>query len=286
MEGAGLAQGLARGIEGIGHVAQVFNGTAELFQQRAQHGAVGVVDSAGRQRLAGLDQFVAGGQQAYRQPPEHRQHGRADGRRHADRLGRKLRADRQHLGALAHVLAGAADVLAGPGHMVDHDRIAGLLAPLLHYHGIGAGGHRRTGENARRGTRRQGVADAAGRNALGHRQPGAGGNDVGQAHRIAVHGAVVQRRYVDGRHHGLGEDAPGGLGQRQTIHALDAARRGEQLVQRLVEGKHGIVHSPTCSRMNAAMASRSLMSSCFRCCGRSRATSEATAITSGFSVQM
>jgi hypothetical protein len=64
--------------------------------------------------------------------------------------------------------------------MVHGDGIAVRRTQLLHHHRIGAGRQRRAGENARRRARRQRMADAAGRDALGHGQRCAGGGTSAQ----------------------------------------------------------------------------------------------------------
>ena len=54
------AQRLPRGVQAVGHDAQVIDNTARRLQQTPQHETVAVVDGAGFERLAGHHQFVAG----------------------------------------------------------------------------------------------------------------------------------------------------------------------------------------------------------------------------------
>jgi len=56
----GLAQHGAGGLELIGHDAEIGHLASRSFQQGADDKAVGVVDGAGAQRLAGHGEFVAG----------------------------------------------------------------------------------------------------------------------------------------------------------------------------------------------------------------------------------
>ena len=151
----------------------------------------------GGQRLAGHHQLVAGGEQRHPQAAEHRQRGAAHRGGEAEHLRAEALAGGEHHRAAGDVLAGATDPFARAGKVVDEHAVAVEAAELLHHHRVGALGDRRAGEDAGGGARRQRMADAAGRDALGDHQPRASGGHVGTAQRIAVHRRVVEGRYVE-----------------------------------------------------------------------------------------
>jgi hypothetical protein len=111
------------------------------------------------------------------------------------------------------------------------------IAQLLHHHRIGARRHRRAGEDARRRAGGQRRADAAGGDALRHRQARAGHRHVGGTQRIAVHGRVVERRHSDAAACARASVRP--VAHPTSVDLLDLrhrAGRGEELRQRFVEG--------------------------------------------------
>ena len=233
------AQRGARRLARIGHDAEVIDRAAQAFEQGTQGVAVGVVDAARLERLAGHRQLVAGGKQRHAQAAEHRQLRCADRSGDADMRGRQPRPGRQYLGAGGDVLAAAADPFAGLRQMIHGQQVALDGAEFLHHHGIGAGRQRRPGENARRRARREHLADAAGGNALGHFQVRARGRDVGAAQGVAVHRGVVQRRHVERRVQRLRQHPPRrGLG-RHRLGLAQRLRAGQQTGQGLVEIEHG-----------------------------------------------
>ena len=112
-------------------------------------------------------------------------------------------AGRQHDRALAHILAGKPAVGASFQPRRHDDVIALGAHVLLHEHRVGAGRHRRAGEDADRlagadRTRR----GAAGGQPSADRKPGFGlGREIAVPHRIAIDGGIVERRQVDRRDH-------------------------------------------------------------------------------------
>jgi hypothetical protein len=133
-------------------------------------------------------------------------------------------------------------------HMVDlHHALAGMLAQLLHHHRVGPFRQRRAGEDARRRAGGERRADAAGGDALRHRQARAGRRHVGRAHGVAVHGRVVERRH--GRCRSTAR-APGRGRRRNGVDLLDLrpGGRGEELVQGFVEGKQAHLSLRSSSR--------------------------------------
>jgi hypothetical protein len=126
--------------------------------------------------------------------------------------------------------------------VVDEHAVAVEAAQLLHHHRVGAVGDGRAGEDAGGGARRQRVADAAGRDALGDHQPRAGGGHVGTAQRVAVHRRVVEGRHVEAGDLVDREHPPEGFG---GGHLLDGGeRRGgsQQGRAHVLEGTHGLFH--------------------------------------------
>ena len=106
-------------------------------------------------------------------------------------------------GAVAHILAGKPPVGAELQARRHDDAVAFGRHVLLHEHGIGAGRHRRAGENADRLARlERAVGTRAGGDAAGDRQPGfAVGIQIGVAHGIAIDRGIIERRQIDRRRH-------------------------------------------------------------------------------------
>ena len=116
---AALAQRCARGVEPVGHDAQIGDVAAGRLQQAAQREAVRVVDRAWAcSGCARHHQFVAGREQRHARPAQHRQRRRADAAASPSACGvSRVRA--QHRRPGTHVLAAAANPLAGLRHGVD-----------------------------------------------------------------------------------------------------------------------------------------------------------------------
>jgi hypothetical protein len=197
--GRRAAHGVLRGVQPVGHDAQVDDLAAGGLQQAAQREAVGVVDGTGLQRLAGHHQFVAGGKQRHARlartvsvaaptdaaRPSACGVSRLPGSSTVAPCGTSSPRRRIHWPGCGTVLTRTRPGPRRPG-----------LALLLHHHRGRRRRHLRAGEDARRRAARQRLADHAGRDALRHRQHGAGGRHVGGVQRIAVHRGVVLGRHV------------------------------------------------------------------------------------------
>ena len=131
----------------VGQEAKVGGlGPSQAGQGGAQWHPVGVEDLPRSQRLAGLDQFVACGQDRHPQASAHG-HGRHAPPREQRQPRRGQREARsQRRGALGHVLAPAADVPAVMGALGEGDPVSlsgdlflHLLASLQYRPGPGSG---------------------------------------------------------------------------------------------------------------------------------------------------
>jgi len=192
-----------RGIQPVGHYAQIGHAAAEPVQQGLEEEAVGVIDSAGfhvgGRNVAGHDQFVTGGEQGHARPPGDLQPVKADAGGQAERGRAQAGAAVQHHRARGNVFTAAANPLPRPGLSPDANarmqRVVGRrrFAIFLHDHGIGAGRNRRARENPRHASRRQGMPAAASRNTLADLQHAGGADPVSTAHGITVHRTVVVR---------------------------------------------------------------------------------------------
>ena len=202
---------------------------------RAERKAVDVVDLAGRERPARLDDFVAGREDRDARPRVHLDVGAADRGQRADA------ARRQHI-ACAHDPSPAAmsaprRPMFCPGDRGAKDRRPRRcrLARLLdHDDGVGALRHRRAGRDfgARAGGDRRRTASGRCRcarrcAARGRRPRGAGG--VGGDDRVAVHRGARERRHVDRRRDVRGGDAAGRCARASTrsVRAIGRTRRVE-----------------------------------------------------------
>ena len=88
-----------------------------------------------------------------------------------------------------------------------HAALLGEAHVLLHEDGVGAGGDGGAGEDAPGGPRFQRLGGRrASREPPGHRQA-LGPVQIREAHRVAVHGRVVERRQVERGEHVRGEHA-------------------------------------------------------------------------------
>jgi hypothetical protein len=254
----------------VGHDAQVVHFAAQAVQQSPHEEAVGVIDRAGLHRvgrdLAGHHQLIAGGKHGHARLASDPQLVKADAGREAERGRREALALLQHDIAGGHILARAADPLAGCRN--DRDAHRAQAASLrrgggvfLHHDGISALGNLRAGEDARRGAGFERRAHGASGNALGHLEHGARGCAIRCTHRIAVHRAVVARRHgqardevfrkhaavcVEGDDTFVGERRPG-LGQQLRDRLVERHQRGPRggRGERNGSVSHGV---PGCTR--------------------------------------
>ena len=168
-----LAQGLTGGLPRVGDDALIQHLAAQPAQQRVEHKAVGVVDAAGRQRLARHDQLVASKEAGHARTAAHLQRGRADGCGQTDGGRGEASAFGQHGAAGGDILGPTAYPGARCGlHPEAHTRTLGAgqrqarFGLLLHHHGIGAGRQGRAREDARHGAGLERLALMAGGDAL------------------------------------------------------------------------------------------------------------------------
>ena len=147
---ASRSQGVGNHAQRIGQDAHVGDGAAEPLREAGDDVAVGIVDAALAERRARLIDLVACGEYRHPQPTEDREPGASDGSSDADVLGPESPAGGQDGRAGRDILSGIPPVGAAldPGRY--NDGIAVCPAVLLHQHGVGAGGHRRAGEDANR----------------------------------------------------------------------------------------------------------------------------------------
>ncbi|MGX1252180.1 hypothetical protein RKD48_004691 [Streptomyces ambofaciens] len=245
------------GPQGLGVVGDrahpVGDGTG-VAGGRGEGEAVGVVDLPGRQLLVGLDEFASGGEHhhararahPYRAPADRGE--QADLRWAEDRTGRQgavagadvaaLRADvRPCLGRAVHVdvALGALRGQAAGAHAGHRSLAEPAVGPFDGDDGLGAGRERGAGHDA------GGLAGAhgdrvglAGGDVPDDLQNGgellAGARDVGDPHRVPVHGAVVERRQGQRHRDVVDQDAPLGVEQVQ-LDRVQGADGGEDVVQ-------------------------------------------------------
>ncbi len=129
--------------------------------------------------------------------------------------------------------------MLAPGSMLDGypDLVALCLADLLDDHRVRAFGHRCAGEDARRRAGRKGMPGDSRGDALGDPQAAAACSQVGGAHRVAVHGAVVPAGDVDGADHRLGQHPPEAVHRWQGLDVRDRPGLGEEQLQGLLHGQ-------------------------------------------------
>ena len=150
MPGRGFGQRARKLARIVGENAEIGHDRAETFQQRAQQITVGVENRRAAARRARLDHFVAGRKYRHLQPPPHLDVGDAERGQKRNMLRFQHGAGRQHDAALRHVLAGKPPVGAELQAFRHRHAVAVGGDIFLHEHGVGAGRHRRAGENADR----------------------------------------------------------------------------------------------------------------------------------------
>ena len=141
--------------------------------------------------------------------------------------------------AAAHVLAAAADPLAGAGHAQDAHRppaasVSSCITMASAPCGTGAPVKMRAAVPGSSGSR------IAGRNALADGQRPRPRRDLGAAHGIAVHGAVVLRRHFSGGHQVLGASTRPSASKVETrsVGAGGARQQvGQARIQRLAAAR-------------------------------------------------
>ena len=163
-------------LQTVGDDAQVIAGTAQGLDQAAQGEAVRVVDPHRLERVAGHGELVAGGEQRHPRPLAPR----AGWPRRPRPPGRGPAAETRAPGE--HDRAGPTSSpqrrIHSPGWGVATTRTPSPRgAMLLHHHGISARRDPRACEDAGRSATAQRRADAAGGDALAHRQGRAGLDD-------------------------------------------------------------------------------------------------------------
>ena len=224
--------------------------------------------------LAGLHQFVAGKEGTDAHTAANRQFRQAGGGGQTDVLRAQADAGGQDVGAECDVFTGGTNVFQRARHMVDDDTRFAVFAALLHDDRVGAFGNRRAGEDAGGSAGLQRRADSAGRNALADRQADTGSAHVGDAHGVAIHRRIGERRHGNAGLLRTGEHAAGGGGQRHAADFLHRLRGGEQLGKGLFVGQHGRSCNSRVFMTKSAMATKSFSGSL----GRSVAMSASVAI--------
>ena len=208
----------------VGDGAEKMGLAAILRDRRGDDRAVGVVDRGRAQRLAGLHQFVAGGDDGDARPARDGDLRDAAGRQHADLARADDGAGAQQRLAAGDIGAGIGDELSGRSGAADLDRARPRrLGVLDHDDGVCAARHRTAGRD-RRGRARQDRPrrrDAAGDHLVvqhhAHRRRLAGRSEIGRTHRKAIDIGAVERRHVDRRHHVFGERAAERIGERALL---------------------------------------------------------------------
>ena len=233
---AGLQRLAHRGFElrlVVGDGAEKHRLAAVLRDRRRDDRAVGVVDRGRAQRLAGLHQFVAGGDDGDARPARDGDLRDAAGRQHADLARADDGAGAQQRLAAGDIGAGIGHELPGGSGAADFDRARSRrLRVLDHHDGVRPARHRTAGRD-RRGRSRQyrpRRRGAAGDHLVvqhhAHRRRLAGGSEIGGTHRKAVDIGAVERRHVDRRHDVLGERAAERVGERALLARHRARKQG------------------------------------------------------------
>ena len=125
----------------------------------------------------------------------------------------------------------------------DGDAVALAPGVFLHHHQIGALGHRRPGEDPRRGAGGERGGEGAPGGGLAHYRQRAG--QVGGAQGIAVHRGGIERRLGDPRHRVRKEHPACGVAQVHVL-ALRCGRKAQHQRQRVLDRQqaHGAAPGP------------------------------------------
>src|SRR5258708_19722880 len=107
---------------------------------------------------------------------------------------------------------------------------------------MGGGGKRGSGGEPWRGSGGEGGVGGGGLDFLSDFEPGFGAFQVGETHRVTVHGAVVHGRHVH-RRAPRGREYPAGRRKRRHHFGFrDGTRAGEKLFERFVDVEKALVH--------------------------------------------
>jgi hypothetical protein len=233
----------------VGERAERHRLTAGFDDRGGDDGAVAVIDAGGRQRPAGLDQFVAGREHGDARAPHHVDGSEPARREHADFARADARAAAQQRFAARDIGAGIGNELAARRGAAQRDGRRDLgfdqFGMLDHHHRIGTARDDAAGRDRGRGAgqhfdgRRNAAGDHFGIERETFWRAVAGTRGVGGAHRKAVDIGAVKRRCIDRRDHVGREHARQRRAQRQAFtakrRAIDA---GIEAAPRLVGGHH------------------------------------------------
>ena len=148
------ARGLAQRVGAVAGDPQDHRLAAHGGDHGGEGVAIGTDDLLAAGRLAGADDFIAGGQDRHPRLAAHRQPRVIEGGGQANIAGGQQATGRQDGVAGAEIEAGRADVAAGGRAFAHRHLVAVDGGVFLDDDGIGAGGHRRAGENPHTDRRR------------------------------------------------------------------------------------------------------------------------------------
>lgn len=242
---------------------------------RGQREAVGVVDGARGERLAGLDQLAAGGHDHHPGARPHPYGAAPDGGQQGDLRRPEDGAGREGQVTGLYVAAACADVRprlrgavhaylaarvfgggAGRGHPGGRAAARAAVGPLDRYDGFRAGRQRGAGHDP------GSLAGADGGQLTAARRhvPDDGEHrgkllartlDVGRSDGIAVHGAVVEGREGDGHGHVLDQDTALGV-QQLELDGLQRPDGREDVREVLVHGPQTVAGVLRCGTAQGA----------------------------------
>ena len=182
---------------------------AGFDDRRGEDGAVAVIDAAGPERPARLDQLVAGREHRDARPAHDVDRRQTAGRQHADLARADLAAAAEQSLAARDVGAGIGDELAARRGAAQIDRrrrgVLDQFGLLDHHHRIGAarddpaGGDRGRGARHHFERRRNAAGDHFGVERKPLRRAVARADRIGRAHGKAVDIGAIERRRIDRR---------------------------------------------------------------------------------------
>jgi hypothetical protein len=209
-------------FRGVPRDAQIGGFGADLAALGGQRVGIRRDDAAVDEVAVGLDQLVAARDEGDPRALVHPHEAAAQGDHEAHVAGADAdaRVDRRLAGP--DVLARAADVVARRRRDAHRHALAANFGVLLAHHRVGAGGNHRTGEDASRlASPHRPARIFPRRDAEGQLQAdgilSAGGREIRGAHRVAVHGRVVDGGQRPIRRHGLHQHAAGRLGDGERL---------------------------------------------------------------------